>query len=348
LDHLLPSLLAASIEKGSPRTFRLSKAVVTNHDMPAHLPGDNLDKFIKKMVGDGKATQENNCFLFPMDEGARAKESIDNPIAYVQEFMAVVHSSLSVVVGIVPENFFSQMSGKTTRKTVYLVNRKGAIGQMWAYHVVVEANNRGDLHFHLLCFGSLPPHVLTNFATCPVICKKIGEVLESYYTTELDREFIVYKAMQNVLSERKMRRLPVFTLDKHICFTCSKGITGNTGCRYNRLLPVTKKINLVRLSARRKLPGTDEYYPGDGGKGDEPWIVVNVEDSSVWESKYVLDPSDRTVFYWDLTRPPTEPMDAPFPHYADYMNDSLIFLQQEKQEKARMVGKKLCCGFILY
>ncbi len=83
-----------------------------------------------------------------------------------------------------------------------------------SYYGVIEANNRGGLHFHLLCFGSLPPHVLTDFATCPVIRKKIAEVLESYYTTELDREFIVYKALQNVLSERKTCRLPVFTLNK--------------------------------------------------------------------------------------------------------------------------------------
>ncbi len=370
--------------KGNPCAFQLLKAVVTNHSMPAHLPEDNLDEFIEKMVGDGNATQENNYFPFPMDESARAKEGIDNPIAYVQEFMAVVHSLLSVVIGIVPENFFSQMSGKTTRKTVYLGSKKGALGHVTSYYGVIEANNRGDLHFHLLCFGSLPPQVLTNFATCPVIRKKIAEVLESYYTTELDREFIVYKALQNVLSERKTRRLPVFTLNKqntanlmkaeratpvvgltdhnskkkirertkmqdsqqqihdHIRFTCSKGIMGKTGCRYNRPYACNEKISVVRLSARRKLPGTDEYDPGDGGIGDEPWIVAAVEDSSVWESKSLLDPPDRTVFYWDLARPYTEPMDGPFPHYADYMKGSVLFSEQEKQEKARMVAKELC------
>ena len=370
--------------KGNPCAFQLLKAVVTNHSMPAHLPEDNLDEFIKKMVRDGNATQENNYFPFPMDEGARAKEGIDNLIAYVQEFMAVVHSLLSVVVGIVPENFFSQMSGKTTQKTVYLGSKKGALGHVTSYYGVIEANNRGDLHFHLLCFGSLPPQVLTNFATCPVIRQKIAEVLESYYTTELDREFIVYKALQNVLSERKTRRLPVFTLNKqntanlikaeraapvvgltdhnskkkirertkmqdsqqqihdHIRFTCSKGIMGKTGCRYNRPYACNEKISVVRLSARRKLPGTDEYDPGDGGIGDEPWIVAAVEDSSVWESKSLLDPPDRTVFYWDLARPYTEPMDGPFPHYADYMKGSVLFSEQEKQEKARMVAKELC------
>ena len=370
--------------KGNPRAFRLSKAVVTNRDMPAHLDEDNLDEFIEKMVGDGNATQENNYFPFPMDESARAKEGIDNPIAYVQEFMAIVHSLLSVVIGIVPENFFSQMSGKTIQKTVYFGNKKGALGHVTSYYGVIEANNRGDLHFHLLCFGSLPPQALTDFATCPVIRKKIAEVLESYYTTELDREFIVYKALQNVLSERKTRRLPVFTLNKqntanlikaervtpvvgltdhnskkkirertkmqdsqqqlhdHIRFTCSKGIMGKTGCRYNRPYACNEKINVVRLSARQKLPGTDEYDPGNGGEGDEPWIVADVEDSSVWESKSLLDPPDRTVFYWDLARPYTEPMDEPFPHYVDYMKGSLIFLEHEKQEKARMVANKLC------
>jgi hypothetical protein len=49
---------------------------------------------------------------------------------------------------------------------------------------------------------------------CPVMWKKIAEVLVSHYTTELDREFIIYKAIQNVLSERKTHWLPVFTLDK--------------------------------------------------------------------------------------------------------------------------------------
>jgi hypothetical protein len=42
----------------------------------------------------------------------------------------------------------------------------------------------------------------------------ISEVLESCYTTKLDREFIIYKAIQNVLSERKRRQLPVFILDE--------------------------------------------------------------------------------------------------------------------------------------
>ncbi len=35
--------------KGNPRVFRLSKAVVTNRDMPAHLPEDNLDEFIPQL-----------------------------------------------------------------------------------------------------------------------------------------------------------------------------------------------------------------------------------------------------------------------------------------------------------
>jgi hypothetical protein len=238
-----------------------------------------------------------------MDESARAKEDIDNPIAYVQEFMAVVHSLLSVFIGIVPENCFSQMSGKTSRKTVYLGNKKGAMGPGFSYYGVIKANNRGDLHFHLICFGSIPPHVLTNFATCPDIRKKISEVLESYYTTELDREFKIYKAIQNVLAERKRRRLPVFTLDKqntanllkaerampvagltndnskkqmrertrmqdlqqqlhnHIRFTCSKGVMGKTGCRYNQPYACNKEINVVRLSAHRKLPDTEQYDP---------------------------------------------------------------------------------------
>jgi hypothetical protein len=58
--------------------------------MPAHLPEDNLHEFIEKTVGGGSAAQE---FFspFPMDEGACAKDSIDNPIVHVQEFMAVAH-----------------------------------------------------------------------------------------------------------------------------------------------------------------------------------------------------------------------------------------------------------------
>jgi hypothetical protein len=369
--------------KGNPRAFRLSKTVLTNRDMPAHLPKDKIDEFIDKMVGDADASRESHYFPFPMDESARAKECIDNPIAYVQEFMAVVHSLLSVVIGIVPENFFSQMSGKTTRKTVYL-NKKGALGHVLSYYGVIEANNRGELHFHLLCFGSVPPHVLTNFATSPDLRKKISEVFESYYTTKLDRQFIVYKALQNVLSERKRRRLPVFTLDKqntanllkaqraepvtsltdqnskekirertrmqdsqqqlheHIRFTCSKGIMGKSGCRYNRPYACNEEINVVRLSAREKVLGTDKYNPDDGGNGNEPWIATNVEDTSVWDSKSPIDSLDRTVFYWDLARPYTQPMEEPFPEYTLYRDGSLVFSEHEKKEKAKLVAQQLC------
>ena len=189
----------------------------------------------------------------------------------------------------------------------------------------------------MICFGSLPPHVLSNFATCPEIRKKISEVLESYYTTELDRELIIYKAIQHVLSERKRRQLPVFILDKqntanllktekikptagltdqnskekirertrmqasqqqvheHIRFTCSKGIMGKTGCRYSRPYAINEKINVVRLSARHKLPETNQYDPEDGGKGDESWIAGDVEDSSVWKTKSPVDCPDRTT-----------------------------------------------------
>jgi hypothetical protein len=370
--------------KGNPRAFRLSKAVVTNRDMPAHLPDENVDEFIAKMVADGNATQEHDYFPFPMDESARAKESIDNPIAYVQEFMAVVHTLLSVVIGITPENFFSQTSGSSTRKSVYLGHTKGALGYILSYYGVIEANNRGELHFHLICFGSLPPHLLTNFATCPEIRKKIAEVFASYYTTELDREFIVYKALQNVLSLRKRRRLPVFTLDKqntanllktertkplagltddncqdkirertklqdcqqqihsHIPFTCCRGIMGKTGCRYSRPYPCNEEINVVCLSARQKIPGTNQYDPEDGGNADEPWIATEVEDSSVWQSKSPIDALDRTVFYWDLARRRTEPMEEPFPNSADYVNGTVIFSDEEKLEKAKMVATQLC------
>jgi hypothetical protein len=120
-------------------------------------------------------------------------------------------------------------------------------------------------------------------------------------------------------------------LHNHIRFTCSKGIIGKTGCRYKQPYACNEKINVVGLSACRKLPGTDEYDPGDGGKGDKPWIVANVEDSSVWESKSLLDPPDRTVFYWDLARPHTEPMDEPFPHDADYMKGSVINSEHENK-----------------
>jgi hypothetical protein len=201
--------------KGNPRAFRLSKAVITNHDVPAHLPEELLDEFVEKMVGDGNADRANVNFPFPMDEDARAKEGIENPIAHVQEFVAVVHSLLSVVIGIIPENFFSQMNGATTRKTTCL-GKKGALGCVTSYHGVVEANNRGDLHFHVICFGSVPPHVLSDFVACPEIRKKISEVLESCCTTKLDREFVIYKAIQNVLLERKRSQLPAFVLDKQI------------------------------------------------------------------------------------------------------------------------------------
>jgi hypothetical protein len=78
--------------KGNPCAFQLSKAVVSNHDMPAHLREDNLEEFIKKMVGNGNSTQENNYFPFPMDVRCPCKSAICDFLRREDELMTELMS----------------------------------------------------------------------------------------------------------------------------------------------------------------------------------------------------------------------------------------------------------------
>jgi hypothetical protein len=117
---------------------------------------------------------------------------------------------------------------------------------------------------------------------------------------------------------------------------------GKTGCRCNRPYAWNEEINVVRLSARRKLPETNQCDPEDGGKGDESWTATNVEDSLVWKTKSPLDCPYRTIYHWDLARPCIAPMEEPFPQCADHMKGGVVFLEHETLEKARMVATQSC------
>jgi hypothetical protein len=55
----------------------------------------------------GDAVGQDDRFGIPMDESARAARTIDDPVAYVQEFMTVVTTLLSQVLGLPPEQFYA-------------------------------------------------------------------------------------------------------------------------------------------------------------------------------------------------------------------------------------------------
>ena len=237
--------------KNNPRAFRLSKMVTSNRTMPAHLPDQDFGDFIEQMTMDSGTPPEINIFPFPVDESARAKEAVDNPVAYVQEFMSMVNSLLSVITGLPPENFFGYMSGRTIRKSVYLGD-KSVAGRLFSYFGVVEANNRGDLHFHLVCFGSVPPHVLTNFARDKVMREKIADVLATFYTTQLDVPTLVYKATKDVMHLRKRQSKPVFVLEKQ---TAAHLLTRKAA---EPLAGLTPSDSLRLVSERTKLQATQQ------------------------------------------------------------------------------------------
>lgn len=161
-----------------------------------------IEQFIEAMVRDGTATREQSYFNISMDEHARAKAAIDNPIDYVQEFMILVNTILSKLLGINPEGFSTSLAGRISRKSTYL-GQKSIFGRIFNYYGVVEATDRGDLHIHVLCFGSLPGHALSQFVHSDLMRDRIAKILESYYKTYLKRETLIARAVRAALDERK-------------------------------------------------------------------------------------------------------------------------------------------------
>ena len=360
--------------KNNPRALRLAQAVVDNDRFPASIFDDtagtdqagSLGKFIDYLAKNGYAARSDHLFNMPLDPSTRAATAIDNPVAYVQEFMSVVNAVLSTILGIPPENFFAQSHGKKRRRKQYVV-LKGAFGRTFSYYGVIEANDRGELHFHLVLFGSLPPHLLHNFATFPNVRQAIMETLQSYYKSELQRPTHIYKRLCDIMHDRRKHQLSYFDLDKnrtpplckpkphlhvdkvttdsisaltelqscqqevhrHLMFTCSKGCLGLTGCRFCRPFPINATTSVVKLLPREALD--DGSYPmDDGGEGDNCWIVEPVSNDCTIATRSPLDAPDRTIYYWDLCRPAVTPLSLlPFEGYAAYKAGTLVFSDAE-------------------
>ena len=110
-----------------------------------------------------------------------------NPVASVVAYKRVVMDILTILLGMSPAN--TNGDERRALKTEILdYGKVGVInGTPVAINGVNEANNRGGLHFHLLIWGGIPPHVLSAAANIPLLCEEVSKTLDAMYQSELPR-----------------------------------------------------------------------------------------------------------------------------------------------------------------
>jgi hypothetical protein len=311
-----------------------------------------------------------------MDESAWAATTIDDPVAYVQEFIAVTSVLLGAILGLPPEQFYAHIQGVSRRKTVYssLMTPFGRIG---GYFGVVEANNRGELHIHLLLFGSLPTSVLQNCVAFAAVRKKVHEVLASYQKSEIAREWLLFDAIRDALKERARIGKSTYRFQKpvapllsqsslvgyladsaarlndiihsqscrqmihrHLFFSCSKGALGVTGCCYCQLLALNTGPCVIELREREKSEDAMQQQ-GYGLRlprtqpppAQQPcWEACEVPCQPAWKSRSPIDPPNRSLFYWDLTRRKEQALDSPCPEYDAFCEGSETAFSLDHQQ----------------
>ena len=204
-----------------------------------------------------------------LSRSVRAGLAIKNPVAFVQQSKTLINFVCSLLIGAPPEHFFARSAGKSSCKTKYFQETKGAIGHALGYIGVVEDHAKGTLHYHLLIMAGLTPHLLQQFITTREVCQQIEKVLDSIYLSEVPFPYHVAQAVRRVLrgkvmtditdqvllkgDESLLNRTNMMALchDQHIdtgllhkaitnqvsqqqthshMETCKKGVLGRTGC----------------------------------------------------------------------------------------------------------------------
>ena len=203
-------------DMNNTRGIRASIETVSNEKFPTSFDGDGfgslselVEEIKKQSVFQGEGT-------IPYGEGPGlnfqksrlARLAMENPVAYVAETKLILNHVLTILLGCPPEGFFGAFEGPSSRKTEYFKNRKGIIGHLLALAGVCEDHTRGTLHFHIILFGSISAYVLHEMAGVADICKKVAEVLDSFYQAK----FSTQTNFRNVLT-REIRKATGLTKD---------------------------------------------------------------------------------------------------------------------------------------
>ena len=258
----------------------------------------------------------------------------ENPVAALTAYKRVVVDVMTILLGMAPAN--TNGDEKRSLKTEVLISKNVGVinGTPVALQAVNEANNRGNLHMHLLAWGGIPPKVLSVAADIPRLCKEVSETLNCFYRSSLPRDLHVRDLVNKELLQYPVAansRRPVRTrrvarslvmppdpqewdlFDRHSCvsssrcgihshcFRCHKGSGGKLGCGMampRGLKESTGPVELVDDTPKGAPADRVQYRVLDNIRSvDDPTVVRRPNDDL-----YPLGVPDRRILCWETKR----------------------------------------------
>jgi hypothetical protein len=148
-----------------------------------------------------RSASDAGTILFPIDYKARVKAASQNPVAVALKFQRLVENVLSVLIGCKP-TFRSHNNSKDVRTWCFKDGKKGIFGCVTAFFGMMETQQRGALHFHVIIWGGIAPKLLEK-AACTIddggddpssnkrmlqaICLEVQKALDTMCTACLPR-----------------------------------------------------------------------------------------------------------------------------------------------------------------
>lgn len=309
-------------------SYRMSLKHVNNQNFPVDCDADFL-----KCVQEGSVFVASETVRINCNYALRAEAIIANPLPSVLEYISLIDNLFVELLGIKPSNGFPTLNVNKEKKTVYYKNRntKGIFGPVLGAALVTEAQNRHDLHCHILFFGGMSPHLLQSGASYKTISKQIQMSLDKMYQQCLPRKIHLFKQVYDycktnqftvscdhenqpqhlssllnsvryhhpgILNSSEWKtnlNLLAVCLNIHQhSFTCKKGVAGMTHCRMKFGRPLEKKTCAVVLEEKRY----------DGCQNKQAFVLSS---SIKRETHRVLQPKKRVIL-WNVKRPKLEEM----------------------------------------
>ena len=240
---------AMNYQYGPPALF-LTVSPDAVHDpasvmMSFPTPGQfDHDEFLREFASSGSFNMDKNCTPINLGTSNLKRLFAANPVASVESF--------NKKVAVILETFFGFIKcGKRSKSPGY-----GMLGRSFAYYLVVEAQGRGCLHFHMLFWGTFSPQLIQAASSSPKYREIVSKALEKMASCELPRQThldrlelrarmaqhfegssypaAVMRSPDAVSGASYEKRAHAAALESNIhrhTFTCRKGKAGKCQCR---------------------------------------------------------------------------------------------------------------------
>jgi hypothetical protein len=172
----------------SPSSLRLCYKSVDNTSFPATASEEFFNNLCKNVPLTD--TGDSGNISVPLDYSARLKAASGNPAAVALEFQALIENILTVLIGCKP-TFQGSNDSKQVRSWYFKDTKKGIFGYVTAFFGMVETQQRGAMHFHVIIWGGICPKLLEKTSdvgnSFQQVCDEVQRALDTMYSVSIPR-----------------------------------------------------------------------------------------------------------------------------------------------------------------